>query len=109
MRILLEIQRDAKYGTKDILRFTLNVGLVSQVLQDFENLGVDDPMLVPQSDLWHWNSRFGFLLPELSDRWWVISDENSVQLMCAEIFDGIVNCVFPKLEPLADVDQLLTL
>ncbi|WP_082938540.1 DUF4304 domain-containing protein [Mitsuaria sp. 7] len=109
VRILIELQRDAKYGTKEALRFTLNVGLMSRVLQDFDNIGVETPTVIPESDLWHWRSRLGQLLPDRTDRWWEISDDDSEKSVREEVVDGILAYGLPKLEPLADVDQLIML
>lgn len=109
VQILVEIQRDAKHGTKDELRFTLNVGLLSRALQDFENADQDSGYSIPASDRWHWNSRMGNLLPERRDRWWVVAAADAVEPLIDELFKLLVAHVLPKLEPLAQDDQLLAL
>ena len=67
---MVQFQKSA-YGTKDAVRFTINVGVCSNRLRSFFRPGrVGSPKSVYEC---HWYERVGWLLPEHQDTWWDVT------------------------------------
>ena len=105
--LVLEVQKDRKYSTKDEIRFTINLGLSIDVLR--ATAAVDGSSSTPSPDRCHWRERLGHLLPAASDIWWSVRDEQTALAACDEIVAGLVDVALPKIEAVASSKSLATL
>lgn len=106
--VVIEVQKDRKYSTKDEIRFTVNVGIsVDALRQVAAATGGPSASDVPPPDRCHWRQRLGHLLPARSDVWWSVSDEKAAQAVCDEIAAGLIDIALPKVEVMASSEALV--
>lgn len=105
--LVLEVQKDRKYSTKEEIRFTINVGLSIDILRSSDL--INGPSSVPSPEKCHWRERLGRLLPAESDVWWSIRDEQSALAVCEEVVSGLIRVALPKVEAVASSESLATL
>jgi hypothetical protein len=106
--VVIEVQKDRKYSTKDEIRFTINVGISADALREVAAAaGGSSSSNVPPPERCHWRQRLGHLLPAQSDVWWSVSDEKTVQAVCDEIAAGLTDIALPKVEAMASSDALV--
>lgn len=105
--IVLEIQRDRKYSTKEEIRFTINVGISVNALR--VAVGDAPSLEVPPPEKCHWRERLGRLLQSQSDMWWSVRNEQTAQSVCDEIAAGVLNNALPKVEAVASSEALVRL
>ena len=69
--VVLEIQKDRKYGSKDGIRFTINVGIsVSALHRDDVAFGDASGEKIPTPEMCHWRQRLGHITQAHRDVWW---------------------------------------
>ncbi len=106
--VVIEVQKDRKYGTKDEIRFTINVGISVDALREVvAAAGGPSSSDVPPPEKCHWRQRLGHLLPAQSDVWWSVCNEQTAKAVCDEIASGLINIALPKAEKLASSDALV--
>lgn len=106
--VVLEVQKDRKYSSKEEVRFTVNAGISVDALRDFvAAAGGPSASEVPPPERCHWRQRVGQLLPEQSDVWWSVSDEQGAQSACDEIASGLIGIALPKVEAMASSEALV--
>ena len=105
--VVLEVQKDRKYSTKEEVRFTVNAGISVDALRDVvAAAGGPSTSDVPPPERCHWCLRIGHLLPVQSDVWWSVSDEQSAHSACDEIASGLIDIALPKVEAMASSEAL---
>ena len=106
--VVLEIRKDRKYGSKDGIRFTINVGIsVSALHRDDVAFGDASGEKIPTPEMCHWRQRLGHITQAHRDVWWIVNDDDAANAVCEEIFDSFVREAFPKIESAASVEALL--
>ncbi len=105
--LVIEVQKDRRYSTKEEIRFTVNVGLSIDVLRSSDL--VNSQATVLSFEKCHWRERLGRLLPAESDVWWSIRDEQSARSVCEEVVTGLVRVALPQVEAVASSESLATL
>ena len=106
--VVVEVQKDRKYNTKEEVRFTVNAGISVDALRDVvAAAGGPSSSDVPPSERCHWRQRLGHLLPVQSDVWWSVRDEKSAQSVCDEIASGLIDVALPKVEAMASSEALV--
>lgn len=105
--VVVEVQKDRKYSTKEEARFTVNVGISVDALRDVVAAeGGLSSSEVPPPEKCHWRQRLGHLLPAQSDVWWSVRDEQTAQSACDEIAAGLIDIALPKVEAMASSEAL---
>lgn len=102
--VVIEIQKDRKYSTKDEIKFTINVGISVDAL--CKASGGASSQAMPPPERCHWRQRLGYLLPTQSDVWWSVKDEETAQQVCDEVAAGLMDVAWPKVEAMASSDAL---
>jgi hypothetical protein len=74
-------------GTQDKVKFTVNLGIYSQILAKFYYKWKEGTP--PTESACHWRQRVGYLLPEKQDHWWVI-DETTLLPSLIKEFEHIL-------------------
>lgn len=106
--VVVEIQKDRRYSTKEEVRFTVNAGISVDALRDvIAAAGGPSSSDVPPPEGCHWRQRLGHLLPVQSDMWWSVRDEQSAQSVCDEIASGLIYIALPKVEAMASSEVLV--
>jgi hypothetical protein len=106
--IVIEVQKDRKYSTKDEIRFTINIGISVDALREVgAAAGGPSSSDVPSPEKCHWRQRLGYLLPAQRDLWWSVCDEQTAQAVCDEIAAGLTDTALPKVEAIASSDALV--
>jgi hypothetical protein len=106
--IVLEILRDRKRSAKEVIRFTINVGISADALR---TAAADGAQLsaIPRPETCHWRDRLGRLLGAESDVWWSVGSGLNTQSVCDEIADGLLETALPKVHAVASSDALVRL
>lgn len=106
--VVLEVQKDRKYSTKDNIRFTLNVGISVDALRVIA-AATGGPLSseVPSPENCHWRQRLGHLLPARSDVWWSVRDEQTAQAVCDQLAASLIDIALPKVDAMASSDALV--
>src|SRR4051812_16740583 len=74
--VVIEVQKDRKYTTKDEVRFTINLGISVDALRDAgSTTGGPSFSENPLPEKCQWRERLGHLLPAQTDVWWSVRDE----------------------------------
>lgn len=108
--VVLEVQKDRKYSTKEEIRFTINVGISIDALHAAVAAVDGIPSSeVPPPEKCHWRERLGRLLPAQRDVWWSVRDEQTAQSVCDEIATGLLNHALSKVEAVASSEALVCL
>jgi Domain of unknown function (DUF4304) len=106
--VVIEVQKDRKYSTKEEIRFTVNVGISADALREVAAVAVGSSSSdVPPPEKCHWRQRLGHLLPAQSDVWWSVRDAQTAQVACYEIAAGLTDIALPKVEAVASSDALV--
>jgi hypothetical protein len=90
---LINFQKSRQSNVNKVI-FTINVGIISNKLRSFfssetNQISIEDC---------HWRQRIGFLLPERSDKWWIIDAQSNIDELCEEIKLSLVKYVINELE-----------
>src|SRR5579862_131254 len=85
-------------STASLLRVTANLAAWVPSLAD----GQDRP------DIWssHWRQRLGQLMPEHSDRWWSVTNDQEADLAATEMTAALVRYALPILDTVSSVAAL---
>lgn len=104
---LIEFQRHHRDSTKDRGLFTINLGVRSQLLYEYQLLlGNWMPRDKPESCDCHYCERVGFLLPEKRDKWWSIDALTNTEDLADELFLIVRETVHPTLEEFVSDEAL---
>ena len=104
--IIISFQRSQR-STKDNIIFTLNIGVCSRKLFEYQNEGVDR---IPSSETdCHLRLRIGHLLPQPEDKWWEVSFRTDIEALYATLELSIVTIALPYLRLHCSDSALITL
>lgn len=92
-----------KSKSSEELKFTINVGVFSQVLADFfeEEIGKK-----PSVEDLHWSKRIGHFLPDKPDLWFKFGNETEFEKVVYESKSIIEKVVLPEMESLLEDEGL---
>lgn len=78
------------------IKFTINLGVYSKAIAEL----LDPTRIKPKPVVWdlHWGQRIGLLFPEKNDKWWVIDENTSIELLEHEIQKCLVQKVVPEID-----------
>lgn len=82
-------------STKDVLKFTLNFGIYSDVLGQFEYDYNDGAK--PEVEQCHWIARVGSFMPGRPDYWWIVNMSDSLSNSSSNVIEAVQNIVVPQL------------
>ena len=104
---VINFQR-SKHSTSEEVKFTINLGVKSKLLHDFNNDHMEGVMKYPPGGDYdcEWRARIGSVLPEHRDKWWSIQASKDISSQVAEIERVLGERALPALEARAS-DQLL--
>lgn len=108
---LINFQKSVQ-NTSETLKFTINCGVASTKILEFlppPQYRVNDPNSKPTILDCHWSQRVGFLLPEQSDKWWIIDKQGSGLRLSQELTESIKIHIIPILEKLISDEALSNL
>lgn len=77
--------------------FTVNLGIVSGRLGRSPSARPGNAQGMSLSES-HWSQRLGQLLPESTDKWWILEPTTDVARLAAEINSALQNLALPALE-----------
>lgn len=94
----------SKDSTKDVIKFTLNIGVHSVVLSKIEEDNFEQ-----RPDIWscHYRQRVGFLMPILQDFWWNFSLSAPAVSLNDEFGKLLNEIILPFFEEFSEPDSLL--
>ena len=92
---IIEFQK-SQSGDVDTVAFTINLAIASIKLMKF--FDPDRQMTLPERDERHWDKRIGLLLPSREDKWWVLSNKNSMDEVVNVISSYLIILVIPELK-----------
>jgi hypothetical protein len=85
-------RRDGNWGVINFqrgryaeLKFTVNLGVFSQTIDNFYQEWGKDKDAPPERGCDHWRDRIGSLLPRRLDKWWVIDGETELPDLIEEL------------------------
>ncbi|AZA75188.1 DUF4304 domain-containing protein [Chryseobacterium indoltheticum] len=85
----------SRESTEDVLKFTINFGIYSNVLgqseYDYNNLSK------PEIEQCQWNSRVGAFMPNSPDYWWIINFTDDLNTYTQDLVDNIQNIIIPEI------------
>lgn len=99
---LIEVQ-GSRDSTKDVARFTVNVGVFALDLVYADIRDVTKPS-IPGA---HWRARLGTLSPEGRDLWWQASTDKQAVAVAEEVVSRVENYALPALFALPNLDALV--
>jgi hypothetical protein len=99
---LIEFQLGSK-TSKDLVVFTINLGIVCGELSD----GVV-PRKASAMDA-HLRERLGFLLPDRIDKWWEITEQTNAIALADELSNALEKSALPYLNEYLDSRMLIAL
>lgn len=102
--LLIEIQKDKKHNSEDVIRFTVNIGISIDALRKFEAI---PEVLPPTLAKCHWRQRLGRLMPQEADLWWSVADNEDATLVCEQILKGLSDFALPKIKSIASSEVLM--
>lgn len=106
--VVIEIQKDSKYKSKEEVRFTINVAISIDPLRDFaaaeDGFSSSD---IPTPEKCHWRERLGYLLPARADVWWSVSNMETADSVCIEIAEALIKVALPQVELLASSSAMV--
>lgn len=102
--VVIEVQKDLKRSTREVILFTVNVGISVDTLRDAAT-AENAETLSPEKC--HWRERLGRLLPMQTDVWWSVRDEQTAQIACEEIATGLIQTALSKIEQSASSAALI--
>lgn len=100
-----QLEHDKNYGiinfqksresTKDVLKFTINFGVYSNVLGQLEY--AYNNLSKPEIEQCQWSSRVGAFMANNPDYWWIINSTDDLNTNTADVIDNIQNIVIPEI------------
>lgn len=93
-----------KSSTEEMQSFTVNLGVASKHVLEFEELAQNRP---PMEHECCWRKRLGALLTPASDRWWKVTDAASAKSVSREVREALLTKALPKMEALMRDEELL--
>ena len=92
---VFQFQSSVKSSSEEVI-FTINLGVFSGGLDEFFSTLKSGR---PSIESCHWNERIGFLLPDPHDKWWVLTDDDSVRsLVTEEVTRTVISAGLPAIE-----------
>lgn len=82
-------------STKYVIKFTLNFGVYSDILGQFEydyNAGAK-----PKAEQCQWSVRVGTFMPDSPDYWWIVNTSDNLSDCSFNVIEAVKNIVFPQL------------
>jgi Domain of unknown function (DUF4304) len=95
----------SKNSSSSTISFTINVGISSSILRQFNGENISK---LPDVEDSHWMNRIGFLLPEKQDHWWEVNDATNLEELKQEIIDIIKNVALPEMFKHITDDDLIS-
>lgn len=82
-------------STKDVVLFTINFGVYSNVLGRLQ-YGYSDSAK-PEVEQCHWQSRVGNFMPGSPDYWWNVNISDTLSSIISNVVEVVQNIVVPEL------------
>lgn len=90
---ILNFQK-SRESTKSTIKFTINLGIYSDVLGQFQ-YGYNSSVK-PEVEQCHWEARVGNLMPGSPDHWWIATSDNLSEIIC-NVIETVKNIIMPEL------------
>lgn len=85
----------SRESTKDLVKFTINFGVYSDVLgkleYDYNNSAK------PEVEKCHWHSRVGGFMPDGSDYWWTVNISDDLNNITTNVIEVVKNVIISEI------------
>ena len=107
---VINFQR-SKHSTSEEVKFTINLGVKSKLLHDFNDEALEGVMQYPPRGDYdcEWRLRVGSLLPERRDKWWPMKANKDICSLASEVDRVLGERALPGLESRATDGALIEL
>jgi hypothetical protein len=102
---LIDFQK-SKESNKESVLFTINFGIYSSVLGQFQ-YGYTHA-IKPEIDQCHWQSRVGNFMPNSPDYWWKLEMPNDFNTIASNVVEVIQDSVMPEIVKRLSDDGLIS-
>lgn len=104
---IINFQKSWSSNNEFGIKFTLNFGLYSKAIAEL----LDPTHIKLKPTVWdlHWGQRIGLLFPEKNDKWWVIDECTSMELLEKEIQECLLHKVIPEIDKCISNNRLIDL
>lgn len=85
----------SRESTKEILKFTINFGIYSDVLGqlDYDYNGFSKPEI----EQCHWRARVGDFMPGSPDYWWIVNTSDKLDKITANVIETVQTVIVPEI------------
>lgn len=85
----------SRESTKDIIKFTINFGIYSDVLGQLQ---YDyNSSAKPEVEQCHWQSRIGSFMPGSPDYWWYVNASDNLSNITSNVMEAVQSIVMPEI------------
>ncbi|MBS1780160.1 MAG: DUF4304 domain-containing protein [Bacteroidetes bacterium] len=96
----------SKESTKQTTIFTINFGVYSNVLGQFEHR--HENLVMPQIEQCHWHARIGAFMPGSPDFWWKADISDDISNIVSNLSVTIQNTIIPEINKhISDEDLIM--
>ena len=85
----------SRESTKDLVKFTINFGVYSDVLGKLEYDYYNS--VKPDIEQCHWHSRVGNFMPDGSDYWWTVNISDDLNNINTNVVNVVQNVIIPQI------------
>lgn len=104
---IIGFQKSTSSSNEFGIKFTINFGVYSNAIAEL----LDPTRIKPKPTVWdlHWGQRIGLLFPEKNDKWWVIDESTSMEVLEHEIQECLLHKVIPEIDKCISNNHLINL
>lgn len=95
----------SRESTKELIKFTINFGVYSNVLGQLEYDYNDSAK--PEVEQCHWQARIGAFMPDNIDYWWSVNSSDDLKKVTNNVMDIVQNTIIPEINKRLTDDGLI--